>query len=336
LGIIVIGETLAMFRILPIVVAFLLFAHSENLFPQSLEESSTERQQPLLNKPRDAQKPHSDTQRSKLSPVESVKLTGIDTGMIVDTLECDTEGNFYLRNEIDFQSPIHKVSLKGEKKADFLASSATDLPNLPHQLAHSGQFSVTEDGELYLEVMASMTEHDFLVFGKDGIYKSKIELENGSLWHVKKFALFPSGQFLITGEEWQKPKQKYAPFTAIFSSRGTFLKELSLPDDDKIDQSTVAGSNSVSRGANNPAVWRGDMKSATNGNIYLMRWLSPAVVYAIGTHRRKTSVPLLKPSMADADLRSTIENRHVGSRSGAVSLRSRLPGAPRFLWDWAH
>jgi hypothetical protein len=26
----------------------------------------------------------------------------------------------------------------------------------------------------------------------------------------------------------------------------------------------------------------------------------------------------------------------VGSRSGAVSLRSRLPGAPRFLWDWTH
>ena len=26
----------------------------------------------------------------------------------------------------------------------------------------------------------------------------------------------------------------------------------------------------------------------------------------------------------------------VGSRSGAVSLRSRLPGAPRFLWEWTH
>ena len=26
----------------------------------------------------------------------------------------------------------------------------------------------------------------------------------------------------------------------------------------------------------------------------------------------------------------------VGSRSGAMSLRSRLPGAPRFLWEWTH
>src|SRR5215472_2332087 len=26
----------------------------------------------------------------------------------------------------------------------------------------------------------------------------------------------------------------------------------------------------------------------------------------------------------------------VGSRSGAVFLRSRLPGAPRFLWEWTH
>ena len=26
----------------------------------------------------------------------------------------------------------------------------------------------------------------------------------------------------------------------------------------------------------------------------------------------------------------------VGSRSGAVSLRFRLPGAPCFLWEWTH
>jgi hypothetical protein len=26
----------------------------------------------------------------------------------------------------------------------------------------------------------------------------------------------------------------------------------------------------------------------------------------------------------------------VGSRSGAVSRRSDLPGAPRFLWEWTH
>src|ERR1019366_2912799 len=26
----------------------------------------------------------------------------------------------------------------------------------------------------------------------------------------------------------------------------------------------------------------------------------------------------------------------VGSRSGAMPLRSRLPGAPRFLWEWTH
>ena len=26
----------------------------------------------------------------------------------------------------------------------------------------------------------------------------------------------------------------------------------------------------------------------------------------------------------------------VGSRSGAVSRRSDIPGAPRFLWDWTH
>jgi hypothetical protein len=37
--------------------------------------------------------------------------------------------------------------------------------------------------------------------------------------------------------------------------------------------------------------------------------------------------------VAQLSVRRTVE---VGSRSGAVSLRFGLPGAPRFLWDWTH
>jgi hypothetical protein len=187
-----------------------------------------------------------------------------------------------LRNDIDFQSPIHKVSLKGEKKAEFLPSSSTDLPRLPPALAHADTFWVTQDGDLYLEIMASMTEHDLLVFGKDGTYKSKVALDNGTLWQLKKFAVFSSGDFLITGEKWQKPEQNYAPFTAIFSSRGTFLKEIALQDDAKIYQHTVDGDSAlVPHPGNNRAIFQGAMATAADGNIYLMRWLSPAVVYAI-------------------------------------------------------
>jgi len=270
---------MVMLGILRVIMALFVFASGGGSLSQTVEPSTTERQQPLPKRVTHARKADAGGQKSQLSVTETVKLTGIDTGMIVDTLECDTEGNFYLRNDIDFPSPIQKVNLKGEKKADFLASSATDLPNLPPQLAHSGRFSVTKDGDLYLEVMASMTEHDFLVFGKDGTYKSKVELENGSLWHVNKFALFDSGEFLITGEKWQKPEQNYTPFTAIFSPRGAFLKELSLEDDDRIYQYSVAGdSELVPHPGNNRAIWQGAMKTAADGNVYLMRWLSPAVV----------------------------------------------------------
>ena len=86
-----------------------------------------------------------------------------------------------------------------------------------------------------------MTEHDLLVFGKDGTYKSKVVIDIGAVWHVEKLAIFSSGNFLVAGEKWQKAEQNYAPFTAIFSSNGTYLKELSLEDDAKIYKYTVDG-----------------------------------------------------------------------------------------------
>ncbi len=57
--------------------------------------------------------------------------------------------------------------------------------------------------------------------------------------------------------------------------------------------------------------------------------------YAGPSRNSRLSPLFMLPSAHYKDVGVRIAS-FVGSRSGAVSLRSRLPGAPRFLWEWTH
>jgi hypothetical protein len=74
------------------------------------------------------------------------------------------------------------------------------------------------------------------------------------------------------------------PFTGIFASDGSLLKELTLKDDEKITEMAAAHDNRVTSPTNrltNEAIDWGQAATASDGNIYVMRWLSPAVLYVI-------------------------------------------------------
>ena len=326
---------------LPVSLVLVIFVLSQNSLCQSEGQAPSPQVSRITQKVKDT-KGNSTNEHRALSITDTIKLTGVDIGMLAGMPTCDADGNFYLRNDVDLHSPIHKLSLKGEKKADFLPASSIDLPNLPPELAHADKFWVTDDGELYLEVMVSWNEHDFLLFGKDGTYKSKVELDNAALWHVSTFAVFPSGEFLITGDMWQKLEQNYAPFTAIFSSRGTFLKKLSLEDDEKIYQYTVnKDSDFVNQYGKNRAIDKGEMKAAADGNIYLMRWLSPAVIYAISPGgevvRRFTVSPdqsgMMPSNMRVAGDTIAIEFRNSATKKHVIKVVD-LEGRERASYDF--
>src|SRR6266481_5222558 len=88
--------------------------------------------------------------------------------------------------------------------------------------------------------------------------------------------------------------------------------------------------------ARRPAAWFG--RRCLRGLPVLVHEVSRRVW---GLRLRRTeqelalTLPLMLPSAHYKDVGVRIAS-FVGSRSGAVSLRSRLPGAPRFLWDWTH
>jgi len=194
---------------------------------------------------------------------------------------CDANGNFYLP---DLESlTISKFNAKGEHVATFKANSSPDMP----QVDHVGGFVTAADGEVYQLALPHSYDRDVLVYSKDGSYKSKIKLDAGGVWMPSLFVALPSGNFLATGQKWNRTVKEYGPFTGIFSSDGSLLKELQLEDDAYINQQRSWGDSRFTMGPGqvyssiNYAISRGEMKLGDDGNVYLLRWLNPAVIYAI-------------------------------------------------------
>jgi len=215
-----------------------------------------------------------------LVTVESVTATSeVATGFA--DLVCDGDGNLFLGSESPSVPGIRKLSPKGELTALFQPNANPDV-----QVMGAGSFSVAEDGEVYLWVGSKneITRY-VLVFKPDGSYKTRIKLQPGFPWVPASIAVFPNGTLLMTGQEYDKDiHQAMWAFTGIFSADGTLLKEVNLEDDQAIHDMTAAHDPRVTSSRNptsDRAVSWGRMEAARDGNIYVMRWESPAIFYAV-------------------------------------------------------
>jgi hypothetical protein len=124
-----------------------------------------------------------------------------------------------------------------------------------------------------------------MVYKSDGSYKSLIKLQPGFAWIPSTLAVFASGNLLVSGLEYDKNEKRFVwPFTAIFSSDGTLLKEVKLEDDDTLRDMAASGDSRVSSSTNpssNFAIEFGQSQAASDGNVYLMRWVTPTIFYAL-------------------------------------------------------
>jgi hypothetical protein len=205
-------------------------------------------------------------------------------------LRCDSDGNLYLMNQVDAVSAIHKFNSKGQQVALFQSAAATDV-----KIATAAHFSVSKDGDVYQLAFKEMgggyprgvlDQHaHVLIFGKDGRYKSSIKLGTEFGWLPLQVAPFASGDFLIVGvRDDAQNKRHRQPFTGIFSSNGSLIKLVKLEDDGKLNSMAISGDQHVvspDHPFNNFAVERGALQLAGDGNVYVMRRVSPAIVYAI-------------------------------------------------------
>jgi hypothetical protein len=220
--------------------------------------------------------------KMRLVPTENVE-SGIPAQPFGLSIVCDRDRNLYLMSVIDDLVCIHKLSPSGRQLAVLIASA---LPHL--DIKHGGHFSVSANGDIYqLAFLRSKPERLVVVWNKDGSLKSTIRLSPGFTWVPTQLAEFSSGDLLVTGRYLKNRKTDLAetPFTGIFSPDGTLKKQVILPDDEEIRRMAEVGDNRIVPAVGgrdvNTAIDMSLMEAGDDGNIYLLRQLSPAILYAV-------------------------------------------------------
>jgi hypothetical protein len=216
-----------------------------------------------------------------LEPVQTTVIPS-EAGYFAGSLACDNDGKLYFQSDYAGGAGIRKFNAKGERLAFFQVSTIPDF----QKVDGAGSFALGQDGELYYVVFPHEITRYVAVFKSDGSYKSTIKLQPGFAWLPGTLAVFPSGNLLISGQRYRREQDKIVslPFTGIFSTDGTLLKEVKLEDDEALHDMAVNGDARVTSPTNpsaNHAVDFSKMQPAGDGNIYLMRWVSPAILYGI-------------------------------------------------------
>jgi hypothetical protein len=153
--------------------------------------------------------------------------------------------------------------------------------------------------------------------------------------HIRpwRFAVFPDGSFLVTGEVLDEKHFPKEPFTAIFHRSGDFAAPLSLPDDLRPEppkptppaspgqslQAGPSGEAEPSRPQKPLHFWVGEiqhgiMLGSPDGNVYVLRATSPPRLYAIspeGVVQREVVLKPPDPDMEAIQLSITAQDRLV-------------------------
>lgn len=107
------------------------------------------------------------------------------------------------------------------------------------------------------------------------------------------------------------------PFTGLFKADGTLIKEIRLDDDAQLHQQAQAGDSRYTTpglfGVNR-AIDFSQTSAGEDGNIYLMRWTSPAIIYVISP----SGEVIRRLSVAAGDDFATPMTMHVSGRRIAV------------------
>jgi|ERR1700690_575225 len=218
-----------------------------------------------------------------LAVTDSLTIKSEMAEFFIHPIKCDAEGNLYLMTGVDATSGIREINSKGQRVANFLASAATGL-----SVWHGTYFAVAPNGSVYqLADLRDSRDRAVISYNKDGSYKSAVKLEaphGAEDWNEMQIAVFPSGDFLIAGSIHNPDTAVRTPFTGIFDSSGAIKREITLPDDADLQKMAESGDPRViapGHASVNRAVELGYAEAGSDGNVYLMRRISPAIVYAI-------------------------------------------------------
>jgi hypothetical protein len=220
-------------------------------------------------------------------------------GAFMSGTKCDADGNLYIRKyatDRPLLGPVVKIDPDGKRVALFDPAAFSQLA-----LDRADAFSPASDGGMYQVAQSGVLKPRIYVlhFSSDGSASSPTLL--AADFEVYTFAAFASGSFLVSGVERdvQNKNDRGRNFTAVFSADGRELAQLSFEESRaprKAEAKPGAGGsrraaakneaqNKVQNDAEKaaPGLDLADAEVGSDGNLYVMRRSSPALVYVIAS-----------------------------------------------------
>jgi hypothetical protein len=198
--------------------------------------------------------------------------------------KCDADGNLYIRKyamDRPLLGPVVKIDPEGKRTALFDPAAFSQLA-----LERADAFSPAPDGGMYQIAQNGIVKPRIYVlhFSSDGSPASPTLLDAD--FEVYTFAAFATGNFLVSGvrRDLQNKNDRGHNFTAVFSSDGRELAQLSFEEP---HEPAKAGAKASAGGPPKPAeksapmLDLADAEVGSDGNLYVMRGSSPALVYVI-------------------------------------------------------
>jgi hypothetical protein len=221
-------------------------------------------------------------------------------GSILMPPRCDQSGNVYLRfyhQQSPLLEPVYKLNTNGEQQVIYSLASDPDFGGKGHG---GSEFALDKNGDLYQ--LASAADGTYIVaFNKDGAIRSKARLTPQIA--VSHFAVFGSGKFLVAGTDRETATNlnPHSLFTGVFDTDGNLKQKVVFPEDKAYEDAANRGDNDffdpLREGGGNYVVERGATEAGSDGNVYVVRWVHPAQVYAVSDTGRIIRTFQVKPEL---------------------------------------
>ena len=201
-------------------------------------------------------------------------------GAFMNSSKCDADGNLYVRKlavDRPLLGPVVKIDPDGKRTALFDPTAFSQLA-----LHRADAFLPASDGGLYQIAQSGILKPRIYVlhFSSDGSPSSPTLLDAD--FEVYTFAAFAGGNFLVSGvkRDLQNKNDRGRNFTAVFSADGRELAQLSFEAPQESAKASAKSPNDAAKAT--PGLDLAEAEVGSDGNLYVMRFSSPALVYVIG------------------------------------------------------
>jgi outer membrane protein assembly factor BamB len=212
-------------------------------------------------------------------------------------LKCDSDGNVYVHlRHISSPSSIVRISEDGSKQLTFEQPSVPELKG-----AWVDDFSVGSHNEVYQLVAGEGNQHFVFSFDSDGKLQNKTELNIEVPVHLYQLVALRNG-FFVSGALNGDPKggDRGKPFNALFDGSGKQLKLVTFKEDVEADDRSGENRKDNVHGEN-LAIALGNALAGDDGNIYVMRRASTALIYVVSPSGQPVRTLKIPPPIKDGE-----------------------------------